>query len=153
MSRRKWTDEQLAEAVRTSQTTADVIRKLGLAVRAGNYRTVTKYIKKLRLDTTHWLGCAHLRGKEHNHRRKRSLSDILVKGSTYTSIHRLKQRLIRQGLLTEQCDECGINQWRDKALSLQLEHINGQHDDHRIENLRLLCPNCHSQTATFCKKK
>jgi hypothetical protein len=61
----------------------------------------------------------------------------------------LKQRLVRLGLLEESCHECGITEWRGKPLSLCLHHVNGINDDNRIENLAVLCPNCHSQTENF----
>jgi hypothetical protein len=61
----------------------------------------------------------------------------------------LKQRLVRLGLLDDACDACGITEWRGKPLSLCLHHINGINDDNRLENLAVLCPNCHSQTENF----
>jgi hypothetical protein len=81
------------------------------------------------------------------------LSQILVKNSTYNSSHTLKKRLIEEGLLKNECHKCGIGpEWNGEPLSLQLDHENGINDDNRIINLRLLCPNCHSQTPTFCGK-
>jgi hypothetical protein len=61
----------------------------------------------------------------------------------------LKRRLVRAGLLTAACSECGITTWRDSALALELHHINGDGKDNRLENLALLCPNCHSQTDSW----
>jgi 5-methylcytosine-specific restriction endonuclease McrA len=60
-----------------------------------------------------------------------------------------KAKLIREGLLENRCSECGISHWRGKPLAIQIDHINGRGDDWRLENLRMLCPNCHSQTETF----
>lgn len=67
--------------------------------------------------------------------------------------HNVKKRVIKKGLLTNECQACGLKpEWNGKVLVLQIDHINGVNNDHRLENLRLLCPNCHSQTDTFCHK-
>jgi 5-methylcytosine-specific restriction endonuclease McrA len=77
------------------------------------------------------------------------LGELLVVGRGTNRGH-LKARLIKAGLLKHECAECGITAWRGKPLTLHLDHINGRNDDDRIENLRLLCPNCHSLTETYC---
>ena len=69
-----------------------------------------------------------------------------------TSRLTIKRRLLALGVLQNRCDECGLSEWRGKALSIQIDHINGVRDDNRLENLRMLCPNCHSQTETFASK-
>lgn len=61
----------------------------------------------------------------------------------------IKGRLLKAGLLKNTCQECGLSEWRGKRLSIHIDHINGIRNDHRLENLRMLCPNCHSQTETF----
>ncbi len=61
----------------------------------------------------------------------------------------LKSRLLKAGLLINRCEECGIESWLGRRLSMHIDHINGVRDDHRLENLRMLCPNCHSQTETY----
>jgi hypothetical protein len=75
----------------------------------------------------------------------------LVENSTYNRTS-LKARLIKNGTLKNVCSNCGISQWNGKEISLHLEHINGINNDNRIENLCLLCPNCHSQTDTYAGK-
>jgi HNH endonuclease len=79
-----------------------------------------------------------------------SVDDVLTRAK---SRHTVKRRLLEAGILENVCDECGISDWRGKPLSIQLDHRNGIRDDHRLENLRMLCPNCHSQTETFAGKK
>jgi hypothetical protein len=61
----------------------------------------------------------------------------------------VKRHLLKAGILFNVCEECGLDEWRGKSISIQVDHRNGIRDDHRIENLRMLCPNCHSQTDTF----
>ena len=72
---------------------------------------------------------------------------VLVAGDRNRS--HLKRRLLRLGVKTNACELCGISEWRGQPLSLALHHINGRGQDNRLENLQLLCPNCHSQTANF----
>ena len=76
------------------------------------------------------------------------LEDLLVEGRRTQGIH-LEKRLIQAGLKEDSCEECGIDEWLGVPLALALHHVNGDPSDNRIENLRLLCPNCHSQTPNF----
>lgn len=64
----------------------------------------------------------------------------------------IKLHLLRAGIIINRCDWCGLTEWRGRPLSIQIDHVNGIRDDHRLENLRMLCPNCHSQTDTFAAK-
>ena len=64
----------------------------------------------------------------------------------------IKNHLLRAGIIINRCDWCGLSEWRGRPLSIQIDHVNGIRDDHRLENLRMLCPNCHSQTDTFAGK-
>lgn len=64
----------------------------------------------------------------------------------------MKSRLLKAQILEYKCATCGISEWNNNPITLQLDHINGVHDDHRLNNLRLLCPNCHSQTSTYAGK-
>lgn len=81
---------------------------------------------------------------------KRPLEKILIKDSTYQNISRLKVRLVNEGIKDYKCVRCGNQgEWMGEKLVLQLDHINGINNDHRLENIRFMCPNCHSQTKTF----
>lgn len=124
-----------------------------------NYRLIPKTIKELNLDTSHFLGQGHMKNKTHYWAPKKELEEILIENSTYISSHTLKQRLVKEKLLTYKCSGCSIVDWKSEIvnneiveLSLHLDHVNGKKDDNRIENLRLLCPNCHSLTETYAGK-
>jgi len=149
---RTWTDNQLIVAVKSSFSIASVLSQLSLKPTGGNYKTIENAVKRLQLNISHWTGKGHLRGKTHNWSHSIPLSNVLTEESSYTSTFRLKNRLLKDNLLVYECSMCCISSWQGKKLALQLDHINGVNNDHRLENLRLLCPNCHSQTETFAGK-
>lgn len=151
---RSYSDSKFMEAVAKARTVADVLRLLGLTVRPGNYRTVHKLVAEFGLDTSHWDPEAAAREALCRARIKhtRSLKSILKEHSPYNNPE-LKRRLVNAGMLENRCAVCGIEAWCGQPISFQLDHINGTHDDNRFENLRLLCPNCHSQTPGFCRRK
>lgn len=147
--RRRWSDTDLAEAARECISLRAVLRRLGLHASGANYKTVAAALGRLGIDTSHFLGQAHLRGSTHDWTPRLPLNTILVADSRYTSLRTLKRRLLADGLIQPWCSECGLSEWRGSRLALVLDHINGEPRDHRLENLRLLCPNCNSQTPTF----
>ncbi len=144
----------LREVVSTSISAAEALRRLGRDPRGTNYKALKRRLLQWGIDTEHWTSASKglfQKGRERNIRTTIPLEQVLVECSTYSNSARLKIRLLRRGLLRNECYVCGIlATWQDQPLSLQLDHLNGVHNDHRIENLRLLCPNCHSQTVTFC---
>ena len=91
---------------------------------------------------------AVLRGAVRPRPRAIPLQELLV-GDRKRGRFNLKIRLLRAGLKDGSCEQCGITDWRGQPLSMALHHVNGDGRDNRIENLRLLCPNCHSQTENF----
>jgi hypothetical protein len=145
----KVSEEIFREAIANSYSIASALNYMGMNEAGANYRGFHKRVKELGIDISHFTGQAHLKGQTHSWGRKIPLEDILVKDSDYTSTDRLKKRLLKSKLLTYKCKICKIKTWCDKPLSLHLDHINGDQYDNRLENLRLLCPNCHSQTDTF----
>lgn len=149
--RRKIDDAQLASAVALETSAAATIRRLGRIPAGGNYKTLYGRIRVLGLNTNHWTGQAHLRGKTHSWSKKIPLAQILVAQSPYGGGScKLKGRLVRAKLISNWCAVCGISKWMGVPITLHLDHRNGDNCDNRLANLRLLCPNCHSQTATYC---
>lgn len=135
----RWTKEKLEDIVKSSNSYAECLRKMGLVQAGGNYSQLQRNIDKYKLDTSHMIGQAHNAGKE-----VKSF-DELVKP------HSIKTRLIRE--LGHICTECKNTIWNGKPITLELEHIDGNNRNNSRENLTILCPNCHSQTSTWRNRK
>ncbi len=113
---------------------------------------IVSHIRSANLDTSHFVGQRWARGRILE-RKVTPLEEILVQGSGYRSNSHLRRRLLKAQLLKAECSGCGLTSWRGRPLPLHLDHINGDHTDNRLENLRILCPNCHAITDSWCRRK
>lgn len=132
----------LPRVIKNCFSISDVLRAVGLQDQGDNHKTAKRYIEEFKLDTSHF----------HSKRTGGGVSsytktEIFCKNS---KAHRRTVRdwVIREKLLPYECHNCKLTEWQNKPLVLDLDHINGINNDHRLENLRFLCPNCHSQTPT-----
>lgn len=142
----KLTDDEFIEVVKRSTSIRDVLTKMGLSNKGGNYDTFYRRKERLNVDTSHFIGSGWNAGRVFGP--KRPLSAYLA-GEAEISSHALRLRLIKEGHFQAQCSGCSLTEWQGHQIPLELDHINGDRRDNRIGNLRLLCPNCHAQTATY----
>jgi len=151
----KLSKEEFQTLVNECYSLADILRKFNLHVGAGNYKTLRKRIKEEEINLVNiTLGLNSNKGRKFGKGYKQAipLEVVLVENSTYSRAH-LKTRLLKEGLLKNKCYVCEMEAyWNGKILSLTIDHINGISNDNRLDNLRMLCPNCHSQTETFSGK-
>jgi len=145
--------EELRETIKNSLSLNIVLVKYNINPSSGSYLALKTRLKQENIDFSHIkLGSNANRGRKQKYKYVSSIEEILVINSSYSRTT-LKKRLLDLGLLKNSCYECGIGpEWNDKKLSLQIDHINGQPNDNRLDNLRMLCPNCHSQTDTYAGK-
>jgi len=152
----RYTNEALAAAVAHSHSYAGVLRILGIPLAGGSHAYLARRIRAAGIDTSHFLGMAHRRGKRGRHAGGLSAEQVLVvlsPGSRRQEAHRLRAALVDSGV-PEQCAVCGCDgTWLGRALRLVVDHISGDWLDNRLENVRFLCPNCHAQTSTWCRRR
>ena len=146
-------DNEFRELIKKSRSYTEVLNNFNLTAKS-NIKTIKARITRDKLDTSHFNGQQQaLNALLKSSKEPRAYDDILKVNSNYQSSV-LCKRLIKDGYLEENRSECGIgNIYNNKPIRLQLDHINGTHTDNRLNNLRILCPNCHSQTETFGSQK
>jgi len=141
--------KSLTEAVKNSKSIRGVLKTLGLKLNGGMHVSIKNKIEELKLDTSHFTGKGWCEGKEHTifiqKHIEYPLDNILTKNSTYTHSNGLKKKLLKTGLFEDKCYRCGIKKWQNGKLILQIHHIDNDKTNNSLENLTILCPNCHSQ--------
>ncbi len=135
--------DELIKLVQTSNSLSEVLTKQGKSISGTSVKTLKAKLNEYGISFSFL-----------DERRivKKELSDVLVENSTYKNSFHLLERLYKEGYKICRCEKCGINEWNGKPIRLQLHHINGNHTDNRIENLQVLCPNCHTQTDNWGNK-
>ena len=136
---REYSDEQFIEAVKNNKSIFGVLKELKLRPVGGNYMTVHRNVAKFNCNTDHWTN----QGWSKNMK--------LKDWSSYKRPDRIKVHLIKER--GHQCENCNNTDWMDKQIILELDHIDGDRTNNDPSNLRLLCPNCHSQTPTWRRRK
>lgn len=149
MKKVNYTKELLEENVKDCYSLCELCRKLGLKPVGGNINSVKRKLDEFEVDYSHFTGKNWNVNPKNPVYRGKFLPN-LSEHSSLRSSH-VKELLFRMGLKENKCEnpECGLSEWHGKPIVCELHHINGDSTDNRIENLIILCPNCHSQTENF----
>ena len=145
--------DKLEQIVSESYSFAEALRKIGLRDVGSNFKTIKKYVEEYNIDISHFRGQTWNKGMGNTDYAAYNKLENILKENTNFKSDTLKYRLVKEGLKQWKCEKCGNEGvWEGKELVLELHHINGNHYDNRLENLQILCPNCHSQTDNFRNK-
>lgn len=146
---KKYSKEKLNEIIKKSTSYAEVLKRLEMKPSGGNQQTLKKYILKHGINISHFLHQAWKRGKTSNN--KVDIEEYLSNKRPIYS-HPLKLKLIKEGYFDHKCYKCNLTEWQGEKIPIQLHHIDGNSSNNNLDNLIILCPNCHALTDTFCGK-
>lgn len=138
-----WNEQRLREAVANSVNYKDVLRFLNIPTNGNNSSTLKRKIEHLGIDISHFTFAPKIRAK-----RIKDIKDYLVDESK-CSRHVLKRHLLSEGYKQNICEICGISEWNGKPLAMQIHHKDGDTHNNRLDNLMMICPNCHAQTENY----
>lgn len=149
--KREYAIDKLIENADKCVNMLDLCHRMGIENVGGeDYKEIRSLAKELGIE----LKFSYKKSSRVKYNAPMDIKEILVENSPYKNATKLKERLIKEGIKEYKCEnpECGLSEWHGKPISLQIHHINGNHHDNRLENLQLLCPNCHAQTDTYAGK-
>lgn len=149
----KYTKEVLESLVKECSSIRQLLNKLNLKEAGGNYKNIKARLNQFNIDYSHFTGSLWNKGKTWT-KKTTNVEDKLIENCNYSSglpysTHKLKLLLLKTGKKEYKCECCKNTKWLDKPINLELHHINGINNDNRIDNLLLLCPNCHSYTDNY----
>ena len=150
--RKKYTREDLENVAKKSLSWRQMILHYGLKETGGNYSSMQKRCEKYQIDTSHFTGQGWNKEGHENFAGNIDLKQRLALHEKKQPSSKTKEVLLNHKLKENKCEICGCVNWMGKPITLQLHHKNGNPLDDRLENLQILCPNCHSQTDTYCKR-
>ena len=148
--RNKYTKDIIQALVKNSKSWADVCRKVGVKPATGTQTHLTRRAKAFGIDTSHFTGQGWSKGKEFPEQHK-PLKVYLVKDSSVKSSF-LKERLIKEGFKKRECERCNLSKWKEEPIPLELHHKDSDHWNNELDNLEILCPNCHTQVTLKCRR-
>jgi 5-methylcytosine-specific restriction endonuclease McrA len=141
---------EIQNVILQSHSIRTVLLAMNIVPAGGNYRTFQLFVKKHNIDVSHFTGQGHNKHKTGCDRKggRTSTLDRMI-SNPYTQSFKLKRKLLKDGIFTHCCTYCNLTHWLNNPIPLELDHINGDSTDNRLDNLRLLCPNCHALTPTY----
>lgn len=138
-SYRNYTDEDIIKHASEAKNMSDLLKRLGLRVAGGNFNNMRRKLQSLGLECDHWQGQAWNKDKR------------LKDWSKYTKLSSLKPHLIKER--GHACERCGLSEWQDQPITLEVDHVDGDRTNNELSNLKLNCPNCHALTPTWRGRK
>lgn len=146
----KYTKEKLEQLIPSCKSMADICRHFGVKPATGTQSYLSRKIHEYGIDTSHFTGQGWNKGKTFP---PQSPIESYLNGTIQIASHKLKLRLIKEGLKEAKCEKCGIDKWLGEDVVLELDHIDSNHTNNNLVNLQILCPNCHALETRLRKQK